>query len=240
MALACLFGKPFQLPDGPLVVVAPHPDDEVFGAGGLLAMATAKGLPVHVMFLTNGGGSHRGCCNLDEMDVGYKRCELSVEAAKFLGYPASTIHSFRQKDGALPHPGDPGFDKLVTEMADNMRNISPATILAPHPLEGWSDHIAAESLTRAAIAKLDRPIRLIHYCVWFWLSMPFHKTWWIKWSRASVLNIADVYDRREKAVNIYLNANAPCGNPWIGALPVLLLKILESKKELYFDASSNR
>ena len=37
-----------------ILVLAPHPDDEVLATGGLVQQALAKGLPVEVVFLTNG------------------------------------------------------------------------------------------------------------------------------------------------------------------------------------------
>ena len=37
-----------------ILVLAPHPDDEVLATGGLVQQALAKGLPVKVVFLTNG------------------------------------------------------------------------------------------------------------------------------------------------------------------------------------------
>src|ERR1017187_4528014 len=37
-----------------IIVVAPHPDDEVLGAGGLLQQACAVGPEVHVIYLTSG------------------------------------------------------------------------------------------------------------------------------------------------------------------------------------------
>lgn len=37
-----------------LVVVAPHPDDEVLGCGGLIAAARAAGVPVLIIALTDG------------------------------------------------------------------------------------------------------------------------------------------------------------------------------------------
>ena len=37
-----------------IVVVAPHPDDEVLGAGGLIQQACAVGAEVHVIYLTSG------------------------------------------------------------------------------------------------------------------------------------------------------------------------------------------
>jgi LmbE family N-acetylglucosaminyl deacetylase len=40
--------------DDRILVLAPHPDDEVLATGGLIEQAVAKGLPVEVVFLTNG------------------------------------------------------------------------------------------------------------------------------------------------------------------------------------------
>jgi LmbE family N-acetylglucosaminyl deacetylase len=41
-------------PEDRLLVLAPHPDDEVLGAGGVLQAAVRRGLPVRVVFLTHG------------------------------------------------------------------------------------------------------------------------------------------------------------------------------------------
>jgi LmbE family N-acetylglucosaminyl deacetylase len=40
-----------------ILILSPHPDDETLGAGGLIAKARHLGLPVRVVFLTNGDGS---------------------------------------------------------------------------------------------------------------------------------------------------------------------------------------
>ncbi|MEO6906778.1 MAG: PIG-L deacetylase family protein, partial [Abditibacteriaceae bacterium] len=40
-----------------ILILSPHPDDETLGAGGLMAKATSMGVPVRVIFLTNGDGS---------------------------------------------------------------------------------------------------------------------------------------------------------------------------------------
>lgn len=45
---------PPALPDGPVLLVAPHPDDETIGAGGLLSAAVARGQPVWVVIATSG------------------------------------------------------------------------------------------------------------------------------------------------------------------------------------------
>jgi len=40
-----------------ILVLSPHPDDETLGAGGLMAKARRLGVPVRVVFMTNGDGS---------------------------------------------------------------------------------------------------------------------------------------------------------------------------------------
>jgi LmbE family N-acetylglucosaminyl deacetylase len=40
-----------------ILILSPHPDDETLGAGGLMAKAASLGIPVRVVFLTNGDGS---------------------------------------------------------------------------------------------------------------------------------------------------------------------------------------
>lgn len=48
-----------QLLDGrPLVVLAPHPDDETLGCGALLFDAAAQGVPCSVVCVTDGSRSH--------------------------------------------------------------------------------------------------------------------------------------------------------------------------------------
>src|SRR5882757_725225 len=56
-AIAPVFGQKVFPPitaDDRIVVVAPHPDDEVLGAGGLIQQARAVGAEVHVIYLTSG------------------------------------------------------------------------------------------------------------------------------------------------------------------------------------------
>lgn len=43
-------------PNRRLLIIAPHPDDEVLGCGGLIAEAVARGIPVKIIWLTTGDG----------------------------------------------------------------------------------------------------------------------------------------------------------------------------------------
>jgi mycothiol S-conjugate amidase len=55
LAPAAPAAEPFSFQDGDrILVLAPHPDDEVLGAGGILRQAVRRGLAVRVVFLTHG------------------------------------------------------------------------------------------------------------------------------------------------------------------------------------------
>ena len=89
-----------------LLIVAPHLDDETLGAGGLIAEARQAGIPVHIVFLTNGDAFPAACMlvnsNLhpepkDYIHLGEVRQKEALAALKqlgvsqqdvtFLGYP---------------------------------------------------------------------------------------------------------------------------------------------------------
>ena len=62
-ALRCMANLPFGTVaavtgNAPMLILAPHPDDETLGCGGLIAAASAAGHPPFVLVLTDGTGSH--------------------------------------------------------------------------------------------------------------------------------------------------------------------------------------
>jgi LmbE family N-acetylglucosaminyl deacetylase len=116
-AVACLAqeAEPLLLGDDEdrLLVLAPHPDDEVLGAGGLIQEAVELGVPVKVCFLTMGDNNELAFMFVRKHPVvmpgsvrrmGETRCAEAREAARrmgldpvrdlvFLGYPDfGTLH----------------------------------------------------------------------------------------------------------------------------------------------------
>ncbi len=99
--------RPLVLPDRPRVlVVAPHPDDEVLGAGGLLHRLGRRRVPVRVVYVTNGDGwpwavqahFHRldvtpadflalGRLRRAEARAAGRRLGLDPDDVRFLGFP---------------------------------------------------------------------------------------------------------------------------------------------------------
>jgi LmbE family N-acetylglucosaminyl deacetylase len=66
-----LASPPIIIADTRLLVVAPHPDDEVLAAGGLMQQVRKAGGQVRVVYLTNGDG-YRDGVRLEERNVALK------------------------------------------------------------------------------------------------------------------------------------------------------------------------
>jgi LmbE family N-acetylglucosaminyl deacetylase len=104
---AIIYGPEVRLtPDDRLLILAPHPDDEVLGGGGVIQQAVALHLPVRVVFLTYGdfyewsflrykdrpvltprGVEGMGELRHDEALAADATLGLSAGDLQFLGYP---------------------------------------------------------------------------------------------------------------------------------------------------------
>lgn len=79
------------------LIVAPHPDDEVLIAGGLLAGAVARGEDVAVVVVTNG--------DFDCVNDGEERERESIAGLASVGVPESRVYFLGFPDGALARLG---------------------------------------------------------------------------------------------------------------------------------------
>ena len=236
---ALLYSTPIK-ETGSAIIIAPHPDDEVFGCGGFISKWTKSNKKIEILFLSKGDASHKGCCDVLINQVGAHRKELAERAAGFLGVSHQQLHFLEGKDGRLPHKGRNTFIDMTAQLTAVIKRAAPEMVFCPHPFEGWPDHIAAMELTVAAINILpaeSRP-KLYYYCVWFWFSMPLRKAFQLNWKKALLLDISKQLPLKREAMNIYLDSFAPCGNPWVGKLPKEFLRAFDWDKELFFEADS--
>lgn len=207
-----------------LVILAPHPDDEVFGCGGLIARLIAECHAPHVIVLTGGGGSHRGCCSTAESDIISARRELTHKAMSALGLPESHIHELDFTDGHISEGNAAEKKKLESLISE----INPDVILVPHHGEGWPDHLAARDL---GIELAGEDTEVYEYCVWMW----YYRQKNLDWKNAYVLQMTEAeHQKKLEAIETYHSALAPCGKPWVGVLPKLFVKANSTNLELFF------
>jgi LmbE family N-acetylglucosaminyl deacetylase len=147
-----------------LVVVAPHPDDEVLGAGGLLAMAATAGRTVLVVAVTEGGASHPGSTRWPPPVLTARRAQERQDSLGRLGIPPSAVVGLGLADGAVAA-------ELATLSRSLIKLLDPSDIVvSPWLLDGHPDHEA----TCAAVVVATAVTGSVHLQVpiwgWHWAS----------------------------------------------------------------------
>ena len=208
-----------------VLIVAPHPDDEVFGCAGLVQQLVQSGTQVDVAIMTGGGKSHAACCDLDEATLIRKRRELARMAAQIVGLPEPHLHFLDYPDGGIR------FDHPETERLRALfRELRPDAVFVPHAGEGWPDHVETGRIVRRLVMDCA-DVDVYAYCVWFW----FYNVWRIDWSSARMVRLTPEQHRAKlSAIHVYVSAKAPCGRPWSGVLPRVFVWANTWNRELYF------
>ncbi len=117
--------EPQDLRGERLLVLSPHPDDEVIGCGGLVALHLRDGRPVHVVVATDGAQAGDGAQR--EAESRAALALLGDATVEFLRFPDRELEEARELEG-----------RLATILAA----WKPDLIAVPSPLEIHPDHIA--------------------------------------------------------------------------------------------------
>ena len=153
-----------MLHPGPVLVLAPHPDDEALGCGRLLSAVWGGGGAAHVACLTDGAASHPGsrthpparmrALRRDEMLRAVRRLGGRGEDVTFLDLPDAASH-------VTPGPGD----ALAPRIGALTDRLGARTLVAPSPLDPHCDHEAAAAAARR-VTEARPGLRLLYYPVW--------------------------------------------------------------------------
>ncbi len=141
---------------GPIIVLAPHPDDETLGCGGLLAACAAAGVSAYVFILTDGSLSHPGAQNLSRLRRGE-----TVAALRALGMKPQALGQVSLRDGRALFDGA-GMRRAAARLARfavkvNAKRLFVAWRHDPHP-----DHMAAALVAERARCIAPR-LQVLHY-----------------------------------------------------------------------------
>lgn len=148
------------------LVLAPHPDDESLGCGGLIALAAAAGAPCAVAILTDGAASHPGSAAWPPSRLAREREAETRTALSRLGHPAERVDFLGFPDAALPDAG-PGFEAAVAAVLARAERHDCRVLVAPWIADPHRDHEATQRIARAAARRSG--LRLLSYPVWGWL-----------------------------------------------------------------------
>ena len=148
-----------------ILVFTPHPDDDVFGAGGTIALLNRNHNKVHIVVYTNDDKGSYDPEMTSQRLARIRRAEQETSEG-LLGTPKENIQWMGYDDGMLEYAPQP---KLTEEATAIIRRIRPDILLSVDPgqrYERWhkSDHRMAAFNTIDAVRAAE-----------FWLYFPNQK-----------------------------------------------------------------
>ncbi len=174
-----------------VVVVAPHPDDEVLGCGGALALLARAGHEILVVGVTDGEAGYPGSAvwtptllarqrRIERAD-GLERLGLGT-AAQALGVP----------DGAVTQQET----ELTSRLLDIVRPDD--TLLATWRLDGHPDHEASGRAAATVAADVGCSLWEFPVWMWHWASPGDARVPWPRMRRLALDD--DARDRKSRAI----------------------------------------
>lgn len=155
---------------GGLVVVAPHPDDESLGCGGLIVQALKQGRAVRVVIVSDGCGSHPNSKAYPHDRLRSLREAETVRAMAELGLGAEHVHFLRLPDGGVPSEGAEA-EAAADKVAEIARAAGAGALFVTWRHDPHCDHTASAAIVDLARARLPG-LAAYAYPVWGWTLPP--------------------------------------------------------------------
>lgn len=139
---------------GRTLVIAPHPDDEVLGCGGLLALLSGLGTPAVRAIVTQGMEPDYCARAIAEIRAEAETAGaiLGVAETHWLGLPAAGLDQ-------VPHA------RLNAAIGELVTKVAPDTLLLPFPGDIHRDHqlVFESAMVAARPSRHSYPVRILCY-----------------------------------------------------------------------------
>lgn len=136
-----------DLGTGPILAIAPHPDDETIGAGGSLLRAKAMGREIHwliVTGITTAQGWPAEKVERRALEIERVAKAFDFDGVHRLDLPAARLDAVPQGD-------------LVAALAKVVAEVSPETLLYPHRGDAHTDHEVVHDAASACAKRFRYP-----------------------------------------------------------------------------------
>lgn len=148
------------------LVVAPHPDDESLGCGGMIARLAELKRATHTLFVTDGGASHPQSAAWPRERLAAQREAEAAEALARLGAGDHPRSFMRLPDAGMPGEGTSRWRDASRSVVDILSAFQPDLVLLPWRRDPHRDHRDSWRLVTAALAMADQRPMQLEYAIW--------------------------------------------------------------------------
>ena len=208
-------------------VLAPHPDDELLGCGGLVRLLAGMGRDVQVLAVTDGGASHPGSSRWPAELLRRERARESADALRRLGVPDVPLLRLGLDDGQVAAQA-----RRLQSALDLL--LRPGDVLiATCRFDGHPDHeavgeVAAQAASRHRASLVEMPVWMWHWAAPGDARVPWHRACRLRLDQATQQAKADA----AQAFRSQLEPDPSTGRDAI-VPPTALARVLRDE-EIYF------
>ncbi|MBB6479256.1 PIG-L deacetylase family protein [Spirochaeta isovalerica] len=149
------------------IVFAPHPDDEVLGCGGTIALKRKYNCKVLIVYMTNGENG-----KLEKFKpefLGKMRQKEAILSSQKLMVSESNIFFLGFKDGKLSDD----YIKALIKIKKILNYYKPQQIFIPFENDGHPDHTETNRIVINALKSVNFSFTVFEYPLWIWLQYPW-------------------------------------------------------------------
>ncbi len=211
-----------ELTNAGLLVVAPHPDDETLGCGGLIALKRRLGARVAVAFITDGAGSHPGHPQFAPAALREMRRREALDALAVLGVESNAVTFLDVPDGSLAPKQS--HAALVVQVGELIRREQPGVITVTFRQDLHPDHEASFRIVSEAASQVAPQVPVVEYPVWSLWYLQSQALSRLLGLRLHKIRVAPVLELKRRALSCHRSQVEPLP-PWTrGQLPARMIR----------------
>lgn len=183
------------------VIVAPHPDDEVLAAAGLMQHVASRGTQLTVVSVTDGEASHPHSPTTTPMAMADRRSRELRQALELLGLRHTEVIRLALADG--------GVAADIADLVCCLQQLLGPEVLcvAPWKHDGHPDHDATGRAAEEACAVTGAPFLTSLIWTWHWAVPGDHRVPWSQCRRLAMSRLEAT--RKRWAIRAFGSQIAP-------------------------------
>ena len=206
-------------PGSRAVIVAPHPDDEVLGCGGLLQLLANAGRDLQLISVTDGSASHPGSARWPVERLSVVRPQESAEALRRLGLP---MHRLKWLRGGFSDTQVAAQEHALSDFIES--HLRPGDVVfATWCEDGHCDHEAVGRASLAAARRIGATCHELPVWTWHWAAP---EDAGVPWQRARKIALTPAQVARKRHA-VHAFASQLEGDPDAGLAPVLAPYVID-------------
>jgi LmbE family N-acetylglucosaminyl deacetylase len=174
------------LPKGNVLVLAPHPDDEVFGCAGAIMQHVSQNDFVQVVIVTDGSAATIHSNSDSRIKYIETRQNESLIAAQVLGYGTPEFWSITDRTLKCN-------ENFIQRLVNYIKDKQISLVYAPSVMEIHPDHYALAISAVEAVRRCGEKLSLSMYEI----GVPLHPN--------ILLDITNVLRRKKEAMNCFVS-----------------------------------